>query len=287
MHSTWIYSGHAAVSRQLTWTGSSPWTARPAVLPSVLFEAVSAQERCHNGPSYCPSLRKPTLDTWNLECCPAETVWKNIFKKTQTIRKTLRGQSSKLWNSPVNRLTRAVRSCSCSYPAHSPPSSSQSGSGAAPIREGSYRHNDHLLEIQSCSLKLKNSNSPPEKNPHKLGESQQTIPHLLMVRLLNQLLGVIQFSYQSILRRDGKKLTRWQIKASNHAPWHIMSLPTNQEIKTPLTHFCIIHLILQSRHPLFEVKLQPLVGLWKELVHRLRQTLVVLLIHLLSLPCLY
>lgn len=32
-----------------------------------------------------------------------------------------------------------------------------------------------------------------------------------MVRLLDQLLGVIQFSDQGILKRDRKKLKRWQI----------------------------------------------------------------------------
>lgn len=115
------------------WAGSSPWTARPGVLPSVLSEVVSGQERRHNGLSYCPSLRKLTLDTWNLECCPAETVCKNTLKeKKKKARKIRKTERSELWHWTVNWLTRAVRSCSCSYPAHSPPSSSQSGSGAAP-----------------------------------------------------------------------------------------------------------------------------------------------------------
>ncbi len=145
-----------------------------------------------------------------------------------------------------------------------------------------------------------------------------------MVRLLNQLLGVLQFSYQGILKRHKNKLTCWQINwdwATNHAPWHMVSLPSSHGIqiveeqhiftvakncvlslsasllvsltfhcKSSLPHWShlrITHLILQSRHSLFEMKLESLIGLRKELVHCLRQTLVVLLIHLLSLPCLY
>lgn len=39
------------------------------------------------------------------------------------------------------------------------------------------------------------------------------IPHLLMVRLLDQFLGVIQFSDQGILKRGREKVKRWQINS--------------------------------------------------------------------------
>lgn len=43
------------------------------------------------------------------------------------------------------------------------------------------------------------------------------------------------------------------------------------------------YLVLQRRHALLQVQLQPLIGLGQQLVDSLRQTLVVLFVHLLSL----
>lgn len=48
----------------------------------------------------------------------------------------------------------------------------------------------------------------------------------------------------------------------------------------------IFNLFLQSGHPLLQVKLETLVGLCEKSVHRVRETLVVLFIHLFSLPSL-
>lgn len=45
----------------------------------------------------------------------------------------------------------------------------------------------------------------------------------------------------------------------------------------------ILNLLLQSRHSLLQVQLQTLVGLGEESVHRVRQTLVVLFVHLFPL----
>ena len=42
-------------------------------------------------------------------------------------------------------------------------------------------------------------------------------------------------------------------------------------------------LLLQRRHPLLRVQLQALVGLGEEPVHRVREALVVLFVHLFSL----
>lgn len=57
--------------------GSSPWMVHHGAPPSVLSEAAAAPERHRNVLSYCPSLTKSTPGTWNLECWPAENVWKN------------------------------------------------------------------------------------------------------------------------------------------------------------------------------------------------------------------
>lgn len=88
------------------------------------------------------------------------------------------------------RLTRAVRSCSGSGPARSPPSSSRSGSGAAPVQR----------TVTDMTI-ARRTDKPGESGNHA---------HLLVVRVLDQLLGVIQFSYQGILGRNRKKLTRWR-----------------------------------------------------------------------------
>ncbi len=44
------------------------------------------------------------------------------------------------------------------------------------------------------------------------------------------------------------------------------------------------HLLLQGSHSLLQVQLQSLIGLWQKLVHRVRETLVVFVIHPLPLP---
>lgn len=44
------------------------------------------------------------------------------------------------------------------------------------------------------------------------------------------------------------------------------------------------HLFFQGSHPLLQMELQPLVGLGQQLVHRVREALVVFVIHPLPLP---
>lgn len=48
----------------------------------------------------------------------------------------------------------------------------------------------------------------------------------------------------------------------------------------------IFNLLLQSSHPLLQVELETLVGLGEQSVHRVRETLVVLFVHLFSLSSL-
>lgn len=48
----------------------------------------------------------------------------------------------------------------------------------------------------------------------------------------------------------------------------------------------VFHLLFQSCHPLLQVELKTLVGLCEESVHRVREPLVVLLVHLFSLSSL-
>lgn len=74
-----------------------------------------------------------------------------------------------------------------------------------------------------------------------------------MMRLLNQLLGVVQFSYEGVLRRHRQT----ELQTNKHSSWLFVSLIDFQTVN----HSCTIHLVLQSRHPLFEVKLESLVGL--------------------------
>lgn len=107
--------------------GSSPWMVRHGVLLSVLSEAAAAQEHHRNVLSYCPSLTKSTPGTWNLECWPAENVWKNKKQIKKSEKQVKRGNVR-----TGSRLTHAARSCSCSDPGHSQPWWSQSGSRAAP-----------------------------------------------------------------------------------------------------------------------------------------------------------
>jgi len=54
----------------------------------------------------------------------------------------------------------------------------------------------------------------------------------------------------------------------------------------PRTIAAILNLLLERCHPLLQMELKSLVGLCEEPVHRVRQTLVVLFIHLLSLSSL-
>lgn len=160
--------------------GSSPWMVHHGAPPSVLSEAAAAPERHCNVPSYCPSLTKSTPGTWNLECWPAENVWKKQEKK-KWIRKT--SQSVKVRTG--KRLTHAARSCSCSDPGHSQPWWSQSGLTAAP------------KDIwRSFSV----------ESPQTVSEERKTVSDLLMVRILNQLLSVFQFSYEIVLRGNIKQI---------------------------------------------------------------------------------
>lgn len=310
-------------------------------------------------------------------------------KKKKWIRKT--SQSVKVRTG--KRLTHAARSCSCSDPGHSQPWWSQSGSTAAP------------KDIwRSFSV----------ESPQTVSEERKTVSDLLMVRILNQLLSVFQFSYEIVLRGNIKQirtskelhpispLQKQMIYSSKYrVPIFSKSFPAfifliTSEVRDkqekgeeaiymngglvlsryvsvnyvvrqkcvtkfrrssvdaliltlglwsscfmllsrcslPLfatkrfvqlhssrppesTHSSLIrnttlllprflngyfnsphpctaesrsfnpHLFLQGGHSLLEVKLQPLVRLWKEFVHSIRQTLVVLLVHLLSLPRLY
>lgn len=85
-----------------------------------------------------------------------------------------------------NWLTHAARSCSCSDPGHSQPWWSQSGSRAAP------------KDIQrSFSV----------ESPQTVSAKRKTVSDLLMVRILNQLLSVFQFSYEIVLRGNIKQIS--------------------------------------------------------------------------------
>lgn len=176
--------------------------------------------------------------------------------------------------------------------------------------------------------------------PQKMSAERKTVSDLLVVRVLNQLLGVFQFSYEVVLRRNMKRqnfksvvphistaetdtlspfplrfLGLWSrsglcfypadlvhysqpIAAQFQMTWKCPPpetgmLPSVWNDHFNLPHFFLVpesfnpHLFLQGRHSLLEVKLQSLIRLWQEFVHSIRQALVVLLIHLLSLPCLY
>lgn len=165
-------------------TGSSPWMVHRGGPPSVLSEAAAAPEHHHNVPSYCPSLMRSTPETWNLDCWPTENDWKHEKKNPEISQKNFIKSGCNALTT-VHKLTRAARSCSCSGPAHSQPWWSRSGSGAAP--NDMYRH--HLVW----------------RAPQKMSAERKTVSDLLVVRVLNQLLGVFQFSYEVVLRRNMKR----------------------------------------------------------------------------------
>lgn len=199
-HVTFIFSRIVHVyPKKCTHTCGIPCWVRLAAPLFSLSEDASAPERCRSGPSCSPPWRRPTPGTWSPECCPAGSDCSDTetqpVKTRQSLRESACEPRGATVTHPSSRELVLLLPCSDSALMVSIWMRSCSCSGG-----------DTVAHEPAVSTAL-------ERNGD---EWDWQLANLLMVRLLNQLLGVVQLSDQGVLRTNGQsdrhKERRWLLR---------------------------------------------------------------------------